>query len=85
MLSLLPVQDEQQRLQAHALIWEYLQWINEGAQREYGLQFDIEAMVASDLSDDGKYSPPFGRFYLAQYDEEIAGVGCLKRLNENVC
>ena len=75
-LSFFPVESEQQKLQARELIWEYLQWINEGAQREYGIKFDVEAMIDSDFRD-GKYGPPFGRFYLVQFDGLAAGVGCL--------
>lgn len=84
MLEILSVQNEQQRLQARELIWEYLQWINEQAQHQYGIKFDIEAMVASDMSEYGKYRPPFGRFFLAEYDGQVAGVGCLKRLDDQV-
>ncbi|MBI5031026.1 MAG: GNAT family N-acetyltransferase [Chloroflexi bacterium] len=83
MLSLVPVETEQQKLQACTLIEEYLQWINQGAQREYGIQFDIDSMIAADLSDE-KFNPPFGRFYLVESDGQTAGVGCLKRIDQKV-
>ena len=78
------VENEKQKEQAGALIREYLHWLNERVQREYGIGFDVEAMVASDLSDPHKFHSPDGRFYLAQYDNAIAGVGCLKKLQEGV-
>ena len=78
------VESEKQKEQAGALIREYLEWLNERLQREYGIEFDAEAMVESDLSDPDKFHPPDGRFYLAQYDNTIAGVGCLKKLEEGV-
>jgi GNAT superfamily N-acetyltransferase len=84
MVTLVAVESEQQRKASGLLIAEYLQWINESAQREYGLSFDIEAMLASDIANSTKFQPPFGRFYLAQYGEQVAGVGCLKQLQENV-
>jgi GNAT superfamily N-acetyltransferase len=82
--TLVPVESEKQRELAGVLISEYLRWINESAQREYGLTFDIEAMLVSDIEDKTKFQPPFGRFYLAKDEDQVAGVGCLKRLQGNV-
>jgi GNAT superfamily N-acetyltransferase len=78
------VESEWQRKAAGSLIREYLEWLNDRLRREYGLEFDVEAMVQSDLSDPYKFHPPYGRFYLARYKDEIAGVGCLKRLETDV-
>jgi len=78
------VKSDEQKAQAGILIREYLEWLNEIIQRDYGLEFDAEAMVASDLSDQVKFHPPDGRFYLALYGDQIAGVGCLKKLEERV-
>ena len=64
------------------LIAEYLHSILELAQKNYGLSFDVEAMIESDLSDPVKFHPPHGRFYLVQKDGEFVAVGCLKRLDD---
>ncbi len=74
------VEDPEQKRQAGALIREYLEWLNTRLQREYGMAFDVEAMVASDLSDTHKFHPPEGRFYIAGFQGQAAGVGCLKKL-----
>ena len=78
------VKSDEDRQQAAILIREYLEWLNEWVQRDYGLEFDVEAMLASDLSSPDKFYPPAGRFYLAEYGGDIAGVGCLKKLEEGV-
>ncbi len=78
------VEGDEDKQQAGALIREYLEWLNDRLRREYGIEFDVEAMVQSDLSDPCKFHPPRGRFYLAQYRSDIAGVGCLKKLEEGV-
>ncbi len=78
------VESAEQKEQAGILIREYLEWLNERVKRDYGLEFDVNAMIESDLSDLHKFHPPDGRFYLAQYDKTIAGVGCLKKLTEDV-
>lgn len=70
--------------QARALISEYLNWLNERLGPEYDMQFDVAAMLRSDLTDPDKFRPPHGRFYLARHAGQIAGVGCLKKLSAAV-
>jgi GNAT superfamily N-acetyltransferase len=83
-IQFLHVESEEQRQQAGALIREYLEWLNSRIQHDYAIEFDVEAIVQSDLSAPHKFHPPEGRFYLARYGGNIAGVGCLKRLDEGV-
>jgi GNAT superfamily N-acetyltransferase len=83
-LVLHQVEGVEQRQQAGALIREYLEWLNERVQCDYGIKFDVETMVASDVSAPDKFHPPDGRFYLAQYGGESVGVGCLKKLENGV-
>lgn len=78
------VQSSEQRERAAALIREYLEWLNDRIQNDYGIEFDVEAMVSSDLSDPDKFHPPYGRFYLVTYGGQAAGVGCLKKLDEGI-
>jgi hypothetical protein len=59
------VERDEDKQQAGALIREYLGCLNDRLRREYGIEFDVEAMVQSDLSDPYKFYPPHGRFYLA--------------------
>lgn len=79
-IELLAVDDSPTRDAARSLITEYLQWIASSAAANYGLSFDIDAMVASDLEDRSKFYPPSGRFYVVRHEGAYAGVGCLKRL-----
>ncbi len=78
------VESNEQKERAGALIREYLEWLNGLVKRDYGIEFDVNAMIESDLADPDKFRPPDGRFYLALYDNAVAGVGCLKRLAEGV-
>src|ERR1700674_328834 len=61
-----------------------VQLINETAAENYGLSFDVEAMLASDIGDESKFYPPAGRFYLVCYRGAYVGVGCLKALEPPV-
>ena len=87
-VELQQVESEEQKQEAGSLIREYLQWLNNRPRHEYNIEFDVEAMVQSDLSDPYKFHLPHGRFYLARpkdrYKDQIAGVGCLKRLETGV-
>lgn len=79
-VEFVPVGDAATREAARALITEYLTWLVDLARAEYGLTFDVDAMVASDLEDDSKFFPPDGRFYVVRHGGAFIGVGSLKRL-----
>jgi GNAT superfamily N-acetyltransferase len=83
-VDLLAVQDAQSRAAARRLVTEYLRWIGQEAAANYGLTFDIDAMVASDMDDRDKFFPPTGRFYVVRHGGSDVGVGCLKRLAPGV-
>ena len=78
------VENDVQKAQAASLIREYLEGLNDRLRKDYGMSFDAEAMVQSDLSDPLKFHPPGGRFYLAKSNEEAVGVGALKQLDDLV-
>jgi GNAT superfamily N-acetyltransferase len=79
-IQLVAVGDRETREAAATLIAEYLQWIASSATASYGLAFDIDAMVRSDIDDRSKFYPPGGRFYVVRDERDYVGVGCLKRL-----
>jgi GNAT superfamily N-acetyltransferase len=83
-IDLIPVDNALTRDTARRLITEYLHWIAASAATNYGLAFDIGAMVASDLDDPVKFYPPSGRFYVVRHTGAYVGVGCLKRLTPTI-
>lgn len=83
-IELVAVGDAATREPARYLIAEYLRWIASAAAASYGLSFDVDAMVTSDLEDRSKFYPPDGRFYVIRRGESHVGVGCLKRLTPSV-
>ena len=52
------VESNEQKEQAGALIREYLEWLNGRVKRDYGIEFDVNAMVESDLADRDKFELP---------------------------
>jgi GNAT superfamily N-acetyltransferase len=83
-VNLVPVESPAHRDAARALVSEYLHWVGGIARSNYGLSFDIDAMVRSDIEDSSKFYPPSGRFYLVQHAASFVGVGGLKRLAPTV-
>lgn len=83
-LELITVDDGDTRGAARSLIAEYLRWIADAAEERYGLVFDIDAMVTSDLDDRSKFYPPTGRFYVVRHLGQYVGVGCLKALTPEI-
>lgn len=83
-ITLRPLASPAEGEAARALVAEYLHWVAGVAQAEYGLAFDVDAMLRSDLDDAGKFYPPSGRFYLVEAGGVPAGIGCLKQLAPGV-
>ena len=82
-IELIAVDDAATRDAARDLIAEYLRWIAGLAAASYGLSFDIDAMVTSDIEDRAKFYPPSGRCYVIRREGASVGVGCLKRMTSS--
>jgi len=83
-IELITVDDAATREAARDLITEYLRWIASVAAERYGLSFDVDAMVTSDIEDRAKFYPPNGRFYVIRHENAFVGVGSLKRITPAV-
>ena len=83
-IELVAVDDAATRGAARDLIAEYLRWVASYAAASYGLSFDIDAMVTSDIEDGTKFYPPDGRFYVIRREGSSVGVGCLRRITPSV-
>ena len=69
------------------LIREYLEWAGAKLESEQGLIVDsntIDAMIENDLKTIDKFMPPAGRLLLGEIDNELAGMACLRKLEENI-
>jgi GNAT superfamily N-acetyltransferase len=82
MIEILVVDGEQYHKPIREVFWEYLQWVNEQVSQEYGISFEIAAILEQDMLDLGKFMPPSGRLLLGTVDGHPAGVACLKFLED---
>ena len=63
----------------------YLTSVSAGMQEHYGMRpFDPEQTVTADLATIAKFQPPDGRVLLALRDDRAIGIGCLRRIGDDV-
>jgi GNAT superfamily N-acetyltransferase len=66
------------------LSWEYLQWANARVNEEYDISFDIKSMLDQDMLEIDKFLPPYGRLLLAEYECQVVGLACMRRIREDI-
>ncbi|GAB3907091.1 hypothetical protein GCM10028803_40550 [Larkinella knui] len=72
-------------LDAVKKLWfDYLVWGNDKMQELYGVHpHNPEDAVEQDIQQIGKFQPPYGQLILAIYEDEVCGLGSLKRINSD--
>ena len=84
MATIHQVETEEDRAHVQDLFLEYLRWANQGLNEEFGIDFDIEAMVERDMAGLEIFMPPDGRLLLAMEGARAAGLACMKRIREDM-
>ena len=84
MLRIYQIQTREDKDLVKELFWEYLQWANGEGMTHFGFNFNIKAMLEEDMNHLDKFFPPDGRLLLAEEAGEPAGLGCLKKLNDDI-
>jgi GNAT superfamily N-acetyltransferase len=70
-----------------ALMREYLMWVRDNLQSEFGINYSdeiIDSVIDNDLANLEEFLPPMGCLFLAEVDNELAGMVCLKDISEGV-
>ncbi|HKY56018.1 MAG TPA: hypothetical protein VJM08_17010 [Anaerolineales bacterium] len=66
------------------LFWGYLQWANAKLAENFGVSFDIAAILQEDMNTLDKFMPPKGRLLLGYVDDQPMGIACLKTLTNSI-
>lgn len=66
------------------LFWEYLEWANARVNEEFGVDFNIKAMLEDDMKNLHIFFPPDGHLLLAKEGPNVAGIVCLKKLRNDM-
>jgi N-acetylglutamate synthase-like GNAT family acetyltransferase len=83
MLKLIQVTSDEQMTAVHPLFSGYAKFFCENTAQIFGITVDFDDVLQRFMTGVENFYPPQGRFYLAEYNGEIAGVGCLKILGDN--
>lgn len=84
MLRTISVETGEHKQHVRELFWEYLQWANLMAMREFDVSFDVNTVLEQDLAKLHQFSPPKGRLLLAEWEGKIVGCACLRKIGEDV-
>src|SRR5690349_14351639 len=66
------------------LFLEYAQWLQEKVKQEYEVSVNGDEKLQLFMKGLDVFYPPRGRMYLSKVGNEIAGIGCLKPLDNNI-
>jgi GNAT superfamily N-acetyltransferase len=84
MLRIYQVETDGDRDYFRELSWEYLQSANARLTEEYGIRCDIESMLAQTVQEIAKFLPPDGRLLLAEDEDQVVGLACMRRIREDI-
>lgn len=84
MIQIIIAGQEQHTQPIRELFWEYLQWANAKVEENFGVSFDIAAMLEDDMNTLDKFMPPKGRLLLGYVEAQPAGIACLKALTNSI-
>ena len=84
MIQIITAHPNQHAQPIRELFWEYLQWANAQVQENFGVSFDIAAMLEEDMNTLDKFMPPKGRLLLGYMEDQPVGVACLKALTDSI-
>ena len=77
-------QTDEDRSWVRELFSEYLQWANGRINEEFGVDFDVKTILEHDMAELEIFSPPDGRVLLVIEETHAAGIGCLRRIREDM-
>ena len=84
MIQIIIANQDQNTQPIRELFWEYLQWANAKVQENFGVSFDIAAMLEDDMKTLDKFMPPKGRLLLGYVEDKPMGIACLKALTNTI-
>ncbi len=78
------VESDDDRRHLRQLFGEYLEWVNARCIEEYDISFDTGEVLERTMDELGQFYPPEGRLFLCEYDSQLAGCGCLRRIGDGI-
>jgi GNAT superfamily N-acetyltransferase len=67
------------------LMREYLSWAAEETEKQFSETLDVEELIGHSIQDMHLFMSESGRLLIVRVDEDIAGMGFLKGIKDDVC
>ncbi|MBW4689544.1 MAG: GNAT family N-acetyltransferase [Komarekiella atlantica HA4396-MV6] len=83
MLKIISVDIEEYKSHIGELFLKYLNETNLIFSRELNIDFDVNTFLEQYMTQLHQFVPPTGRLLLGQYEEQIAGCACLRKIGED--
>jgi GNAT superfamily N-acetyltransferase len=71
--------------EVEVLMREYLNWAAEETEKQFSENLKVEELIEHSLQDMNLFLSESGRLLIVRVDEDIAGMGFLKRIKDEVC
>ena len=84
MAEIFQVETDEHKAHVRELYWEYIEYVRQMIVQEFGVDFEVAPIVERDMNELYKLSPPHGRLFLIQLDDQIAGLGGLRQIGEGI-
>ncbi|ARV63158.1 GNAT family N-acetyltransferase [Nostocales cyanobacterium HT-58-2] len=84
MLNIIQVETDEHRRHVRELFWENFSSTHLMIIREFGISYDVTAMLEQNMAKLQQFAPPEGRLLLGEYETKIAGCACLRKIGDEV-
>ncbi|MDF5706078.1 MAG: GNAT family N-acetyltransferase [Nostoc sp. S4] len=84
MLKIILVENEEHKNYIKNLFFDYFHETKLIFSRKYNINIDINTFSEQYLTQLDEFLPPSGRLLLGQYEEQIAGCACLRKINQDI-
>ncbi|MBE8991259.1 GNAT family N-acetyltransferase [Nostoc sp. LEGE 12450] len=84
MLEIIQVETDQHKSHIHQLFWEYFNETKLIFSHQFGINLDVNTFFEQYMTQLHEFIPPSGRLLLAQYEAQIVGCACLRKIGEDV-
>ncbi|PHM08561.1 GNAT family N-acetyltransferase [Nostoc sp. 'Peltigera malacea cyanobiont' DB3992] len=84
MLKIIQVETDEHKLQIQEVFWEYFNETKLIFSNQFGINLNVNTFFEQYMTQLHEFLPPSGRLLLGQYEKEIAGCACLRKIGEDI-
>ena len=84
MLKIIQVETDEHKSHIQEVFWEYFKETKLIFSHQFGINLNVNTFFEQYMTQLHEFLPPSGRLLLGQYEEEIAGCACLRKIGEDI-